>query len=289
MKKYADKYTISEMMAAVCSLQLSNDDVAFVGVGIPLMAGAVAAATHAPEVTIVYEGGGVGAKSRRMPWTISDTPTTDNALVASSMNRIFSDQQRGFITVGIIGGAEIDKYGNLNTTAIFGKDGSYDHPQVRLPGSGGANDIASSAQRTVIVMRLQKGKFVNKIDFITSPGFLSGPGAREKAGLLGGGPSAVVTDRGLFKFDEETKEMYLDAVYPGMTVEQIKGFIDWDLKVSPQLYEMEPPTEEQIAIMHTLDPMGTVLGSKSLKGGIVPFDVYYDSLKKSYQSRTLSL
>ncbi len=289
MKKYAENYSISEMMAAVCSLQLSNDDVAFVGVGIPLMAGAVAAATHAPEVTIVYEGGGVGARSRRMPWTISDTPTTDNALVASTMNRIFSDQQRGYITVGIIGGAEIDKFGNLNTTAIFGKGGSYDHPQVRLPGSGGANDIASSCQRTVIVMRLQKGKFVNKIDFITSPGFLSGPGAREKAGLLGGGPSAVVTDRGLFKFDAETKEMYLDAIYPGMTVEQIKEYIDWDLKVSPHLYEMEPPTEEQIEVMHTLDPMGTVLGSKSLKGGIQPFDVYYEALKKSYQSRTLSL
>ena len=289
MKKYAENYTIAEMMAAVCSLQLSNDDVAFVGVGVPLMAGAVAAATHAPEVTIVYEGGGVGARSRRMPWTISDTPTTDNALAATAMHRVFGDQQRGFITVGIIGGAEIDKYGNLNTTTIFGENGTYHHPKVRLPGSGGANDIASSARRTVIVMRLEKGKFVNKVDFITSPGFLSGPGAREKAGLLGDGPSAVVTDRGLFKFDQETKEMYLEAIYPGMNVEQIKELIDWELKVSPQLYVMDPPTVEQITVMRTLDPMGTVLGRKSLRGEIEPFDVYYNSLKKSYQSRTITL
>ena len=289
MSKYAEDYTISEMMAAVCSLQIKKDDVAFVGVGIPLMAGAVAAATHAPEVIIVYEGGGVGAKSRRMPWTISDTPTTDNALAATAMHRVFGDQQRGFITVGIIGGAEIDKYGNLNTTTIFGENGTYHHPKVRLPGSGGANDIASSARRTVIVMRLEKGKFVNKVDFITSPGFLSGPGAREKAGLLGDGPSAVVTDRGLFKFDQETKEMYLEAIYPGMNVEQIKELIDWELKVSPQLYVMDPPTVEQITVMRTLDPMGTVLGRKSLRGEIEPFDVYYNSLKKSYQSRTITL
>ena len=289
MSKYAEDYTISEMMAAVCSLQIKNDDVAFVGVGIPLMAGAVAAATHAPEVIIVYEVGGVGAKSRRMPWTISDTPTTDNALAATAMHRVFGDQQRGFITVGIIGGAEIDKYGNLNTTTIFGENGTYHHPKVRLPGSGGANDIASSARRTVIVMRLEKGKFVNKVDFITSPGFLSGPGAREKAGLLGDGPSAVVTDRGLFKFDQETKEMYLEAIYPGMNVEQIKELIDWELKVSPQLYVMDPPTVEQITVMRTLDPMGTVLGRKSLRGEIEPFDVYYNSLKKSYQSRTITL
>ncbi len=287
--KYAEKYSASEMMAAICAKQIRNDDVAFVGVGIPLMAGAVAAATHAPDVILAYEAGGVGAKTRRMPWTISDSPTTDNALVGGSMNRIFSDLQRGFVTVGIIGGAEVDKYGNLNTTAIFGPDGSYDHPQVRLPGSGGANDIASSAPRTVIVMRLQKGKFVEKIDFNTSPGHLTGYDSRQKAGLLGGGPVAVVTDRGLFKFDEVTKEMYLDALYPGQTVDQIRELIDWELKVSPQLGAVEPPTEEQIRIMHELDPLGTVLGTKSMKGDVEPFDSYYESLKQSYSAIRLVL
>ncbi|HWQ76323.1 MAG TPA: CoA-transferase [Syntrophomonas sp.] len=287
--KYAENYSSSEMMAAVCARQIRNDDVAFVGVGIPLMAGAVASATHAPDVILAYEAGGVGAKTRRMPWTISDSPTTDNALVGGSMNSIFSDLQRGFVTVGIIGGAEVDKYGNLNTTAIFGANGSYEHPQVRLPGSGGANDIASSAPRTVIVMRLQKGKFVNKIDFNTSPGHLTGYDSRKKAGLVGGGPAAVVTDRGLFKFDEVTKEMYLDTLYPGQTVDQIKELIDWDLKVSSQLNEAEPPTEEQISIMHDLDPLGTVLGSKSMKGKAEPFDNYYESLKKGYSSTKLVL
>jgi glutaconate CoA-transferase subunit B len=287
--KYAEKYSASEMMAAVCAKQIRNDDVAFVGVGIPLMAGAVAAATHAPDVILAYEGGGVGSKTRRMPWTISDSPTTDNALVAGSMNQIFSDLQRGFVTVGIIGGAECDKFGNLNTTTIFGENGDYHHPQVRLPGSGGANDIASSAPRTVIVMRLQKGKFVEKIDFNTSPGHLTGYDSRKKAGLLGGGPVAVVTDRGLFKFDEESKEMYLDSIYPGETVEAIKELIDWDLKVSPRLTVLEPPTEEQIKIMNELDPLGTVLGTKSMKGGVEPFEDYYQALKKSYSAIKLVL
>mgnify|MGYP000942390921 CR=1 FL=1 len=287
--EYADKYTISEMMAAVCARQIRNDDVAFIGVGIPMLAGMLAAVTHAPDVILVFEGGAIGAKTRRMPWTISDTPTSDNALVAGAMHRVFSDQQRGYVTMGVMGGAEVDIFGNINTTAIFGKDGSYAHPKVRLPGSGGANDIASSAPRTVIMMRLQKGKFVKKVDFITSPGHLTGPGARQKAGLVGGGPDCVVTDRCFFKFDEDTKEMYLDALYPGQTVEQIKELVDWDLKVSPNLRIENPPTVEQIMIMHHLDPLGTVLGSKSMKGEVEPFDEYYAALKKGYESIPLVL
>lgn len=191
--------------------------------------------------------------------------------------------------MGVMGGAEVDKFGNINTTAIFGKDGSYDHPKVRLPGSGGANDIASSAPRTVIMMRLQKGKFVEKVDFITSPGHLTGPGARQKAGLVGGGPDCVVTDRGFFRFDEQTKEMYLDSIYPGQTVEQIKELIDWDLKISPNLRVEDPPTVEQIELMHKLDPLGTVLGSKSMKGAVEPFDEYYEALKKGYEAIPLVL
>lgn len=286
---YAKEYSISELMAAVTARQIRNDDVAFIGVGIPLIAGTVAVNTHAPEAILVYEGGGVGARSRRMPWTISDTPTTENALLAGAMHRVFGDCQAGFVTLGIIGGAEIDPFGNLNTTVILGQDGTYDNPKVRLPGSGGANDIASSAQRTVIMMRMQKGKFREKIDFITSPGHLSGAGAREKAGLRGKGPVAVVTDRCLFKFNDETKEMYLDTLYPGITVEQVKSYIDWDLKVAADVKVAEPPTEEQIQVMKAFDPAGTVLGSKSMKGTVDLFDNYYNTMKQAYRSVKISL
>jgi glutaconate CoA-transferase subunit B len=285
--EYAKDYVTTELMASVVAGMIKNDDVVFVGVGIPLIAGIVAVGTHAPEAILIYEGGGIGAKTRRVPWTISDNPTTDNALAAAQMWRVFSDQQRGLVTLGIIGGAEIDRFGNLNTTVILGPGGSYEKPKIRLPGSGGANDIASSALRTIIMMRLEKGKFVERIQFITSPGYLSGPGAREKAGLLGGGPVAVITEKCVFGFDENTKEMYLKQLYSGVTVEDIKKIVDWDLKVSDTLSEVEPPTEQQVQIMRTFDPMNLILGKKSdLKNAT--FDSYYTQIKKGYDSIDLS-
>ncbi|MGO9017789.1 MAG: CoA-transferase subunit beta [Syntrophobacteraceae bacterium] len=285
--EYARNYGTTELMASVVAGMIKNDDVVFIGVGIPLIAGIVAVGTHAPEAILVYEGGGVGARTRRIPWTISDNPTTDNALAAAQMWRVFSDQQRGLVTLGIIGGAEIDRFGNLNTTVIYGPGGSYERPKIRLPGSGGANDIASSALRTIIMMRLEKGKFVERIQFITSPGYLSGPGAREKAGLLGHGPVAVITEKCVLGFDENTKEMYLKYLYPGVTVEDIKEIVDWDLKVADTLSEVEPPTEEQVRIMRAFDPMNLVLGKKSdLKDE--SFDSYYTKIKKGYESIDLS-
>jgi glutaconate CoA-transferase subunit B len=204
------------------------------------------------------------------------------------MWRVFSDQQRGLITLGIIGGAEIDKFGNLNTTVILGADGTYSRPKVRLPGSGGANDIASSVGRTVIMMRLQKGKFVERIQYITSPGYLFGPGQREKAGLRGGGPSLVITEKCIFGFDDNTKEMYLKTLYPGIKLETIKELVGWDLKVSPELSEVEPPTEEQIRVMRAFDPMGFILGSKTVATA-ESFDDFYEKVKKGYKSIPLDL
>jgi glutaconate CoA-transferase subunit B len=275
-------------MGAMVARQIRNDDVAFIGVGIPLIAGIVAVATHAPNAVLVYEGGGIGARTRRVPWTIADNPTTDNAIAAAQMWRVFSDQQRGLITLGIIGGAEIDKFGNLNTTVILGADGTYSRPKVRLPGSGGANDIASSAGRTVIMMRLQKGKFVERIQHITSPGYLFGPGQREKAGLRGGGPSLVITEKCIFGFDDNTKEMYLKTLYQGIKLETIKELVGWDLKVSPELSEVEPPTEEQINVMRAFDPMGFILGRKAVATA-ESFDDFYEKLKKGYKSIPLNL
>lgn len=280
---HAKDYSTSELMCSIVSRQIRNDDVVFIGVGIPLIAGVVAVSGHARDAILVYEGGGIGARTRRIPWTISDNPTTDNALAAVQMWRVFGDQQRGFITLGIMGGAEIDRYGNLNSTVILGNEGTYSRPEVRLPGSGGANDIASSALRTVIMMRLQKGKFVNRVQHITSPGYLSGPGERAKAGLLGKGPVMVVTDRCIFGFDEKTKEMYLTKLYPGVKPEDIKPLVGWDLKAASDLQEVEPPTEEELRVMRAFDSMGFIL-KRGSSGQKETFDDFYRNVKCAYES-----
>ena len=282
------EYSIAELMGAVVARQIRNDDVAFIGVGIPLIAGIVAVSTHATGAILVYEGGGIGARTRRIPWMISDNPTTDNALAAVQMWRVFSDQQRGFITLGIIGGAEVDRFGNLNTTVIYGTDGTYARPKVRLPGSGGANDIASSALRTIIMMRLRKGKFVNRVQFVTSPGHLSGPSERKKAGLLGKGPAMVVTDQCIFGFDDNTREMYLQTLYPGISVDDVRQSVDWELKVSPDLKEVEPPTQAELRVMRAFDPMGFILGEKSADRS-ESFDDFFNSIRCGYESIQLDL
>lgn len=281
--KYASEYTSFELMATTVARQIKNGDVAFIGIGVPMIAGLVASNTHAPETTLIFEAGGIGARSRRIAWSISDSPTVDNAIAASSMWRVLSDIQRGFISLGIIGGAQIDRFGNLNSTLITGEDGTFDRPRLKLPGSGGANDVGSSAQRTVIMMRLEKGKFVEKIDYLTTPGYLDGFGARERAGLAGGGPEVVITDHCTFRFDEATKEMYLDALFPGVTVDYVKKMVGWDLKVAESVTEVEPPTVEQIEIMRKFDPDAIILSKKSA----IPkmdFPTYYQKMKAIYQN-----
>ncbi len=280
MKPAAD-CTATEMMGAMVARQIRNGDVVFIGIGLPLIAGVAAVSTHAPGAILVYEGGGIGARSRRLPWSIADNPTTDNALAAQPMWRVLSDLQRGFVTLGILGGAEIDRFGNLNTTVIPGPGGSYARPKVRLPGSGGANDIASSAQRTVIMMRLEKGKFVGRVRFITTVGYLSGPGQREKAGLRGGGPALVVTDRCIFGFDEKTKEMCLKTLYPGVTVEDVRPLVGWDLKTAPDLATADPPDEELLRTIRALDPTGTILGKKSGKARPESFEEFCRTMESS--------
>jgi len=282
---YAEKYSTSELMAAFVARQIRNDDVVFIGIGLPLVAGVVAVATHAPKAVLIYEGGGIGARTRRVPWSIADNPTTDNAIAAVPMWRVFSDMQAGYVTLGVVGGAEIDRFGNLNTTAIYGPGGSYRHPKVRLAGSGGANDIASSAGRLIIMMHLGKGKFVDRVQFLTTPGYLSGPGEREEAGLKGGGPEYVVTEKCIFAFDEKTKEMYLKLLYPGVNVEEVKQLVGWDLKVAANLEEPEPPTEQQVHLMKAFDPDGSIMKTPKISPEKwEDFDVFYELIKAAYES-----
>lgn len=276
------------MMAACCAHQIHNGDLVFVGVGIPMIAGVVASRTHARESVIVYEAGGVGAISRRIPWNVADNPSVENALAAHEMWRLFGDTQSGFINKGIIGGAQVDKYGNINTTVITGKNGSYLHPKIRLPGSGGANDIASCCEETIILMRLEKGKFVEKVDFITSPGHLGGPGQREAAGLLGKGPTSVITNKGIFHFNDATREMCLTAIYPGVSVEEIRAIIPWDLRVADQLHEVSPPSEEEVDMIRRLDPNGFFLGGKSVEKE-TDFEEFFQTMRAAYSSFSLDL
>ena len=188
-------------------------------------------------------------------------------------------QQAGFVDVACISGAQIDKFGNLNSTLI-GTDVL--KPKVRLAGSGGANDLASSASRTIIMMRQDGRNFVEKLDYLTSPGYLDGPGARECAGLRGDGPVAVVTTMGVYRFDVETREMSFEKIHPGVDLEKVKAAVKWDLAVSPELSETEPPTEEQVMIMRTLDPLAVYLGNgRAVLAG--NFEVFMKMFEDSYE------
>lgn len=276
----ASDYTFAELLVATAAREIKDGDVVFAGVGLPTLGALVAKLTHAPSATVAMESGSIGCLPYRIILGIGDNACIENAVCATSLWRLFSDQQRGFFDVGMVGGAQVDKYGNLNSTAIFG-DGDYYHPRVRLPGSGGANDIGSSAKRTIITMPLDKRRFLEKVDYITTPGYLSGGNDRKRAGLPGDGPVAIITSKCIFRFDPIAKEAFLDAIAPGATVEEIKAEVSWDLRVAENVKVMEPPTVEQIRLIRTLDAHGIYTGS-GLKG--LTFDAYIKLLEDSYEA-----
>jgi glutaconate CoA-transferase subunit B len=276
--KYAEDYTLQELLVAAAGREIRDREVVFVGVGIPCLGALVAKLTHAPNVILAVESGCIGPTPYRLMLGIGDNACGENAICVTSLWRAFSDQQRGYFDMGMLGGAQVDKYGNLNSTAIFGS-GSYDKPKTRLPGSGGANDIAISAKRTLIMMNQQKRRFLEKVDFITSPGYLDGPGYREKYGYPGGGPAVIISNMAIFRFDEKTKEAYLDSVHPGVTAEAVRKEVSWDLKVSPDLKTTPPPTKQEADIIRTLDSLKLYTGG-GLKG--LTFENYIKMLNSSH-------
>ncbi len=253
---YASDYRPTELMALVAARQIIDGEIVFIGTGVPLIAGLLAKFTHAPNITLVFETGIIGSQPLRTVLFIDDNPCHDGALSITNLCRIFSDQQRGYYDLGMLGAAQIDRYGNVNTTVI----GDYDQPRVRLPGSGGGNDIGSSARRLVIMAKLERRRFVSKLDHLTTPGYLNGGQSRMEAGLMGGGPIAVITDKCIFGFDEITKEIVLDSIHQDVTVEEVKREISWELKVPSQPKVTELPTEEEIELLRLLDPPNFVLG-----------------------------
>ncbi len=251
------KYTEPELLACTASRILENKKSVFVGTGLPMIAAMLAQKTHAPELFIIFEAGGLGPQMPVLPISVGDSRTFHRAVAASSMHDVMSASQSGYVDFGFLGAAQLDPYGNINTTMI----GPYEEHKTRLPGSGGANDVGSFSQRTIIIMRQDKRKFVEKVDFLTTPGYLSGPGAREKAGLpKNTGPYRVITQLGVYGFNPDTKRMYLISLHRGVNLEDAKANSSFAFEVSDKLEVTEPPTEKEVRILHEeIDPVGIVL------------------------------
>jgi glutaconate CoA-transferase, subunit B len=250
-------FSKSEMMIVAAARELAGQRVCFVGVGLPNIAVNLAKRTIAPDLELVYEAGVFGARPARLPLSIGDPTIVTDATAVTSMFELFAFYlQGGLIDVGFLGAAQIDRFGNINTTVI----GDYAAPTTRLPGSGGACEIAINARQVFVIMRQSGRSFVDSIDFRTSPGNLGGAEAaakvRTEQGWLGRGPSVVVTDLGIYHFDEDG-EMRLDSLHPGATVEQARGTIGWDLKVAPDVATTPPPSGEELRLIREeLDPGG---------------------------------
>lgn len=247
-------FSPSELMIVSAARALQGNRVVFVGVGLPNIACNLARRSHSPHMELVYESGVFGARPARLPLSIGDPTLVSGATSVMGMLDLFSLYlQRGLIDVALLGGAQIDRFGNLNTTVI----GPYDRPKVRLPGSGGACEIAINANQIFMIMRLKGRAFVEKLDFLTSPGHLDGGDARERMGYPGRGPQLIITDRALFDFANEAREMTLIELGPNETVDSIQADIPWPLRVSPDLRPMTPPTADELAIIRQeLDPQG---------------------------------
>ncbi len=250
------KYSTIELMACVAARLLEDRKSVFVGTGLPMIAAMLAQRMHAPNLLIVFEAGGIGPRVPVLPISVGDSRTFYKAVSASSMHDVMMLAQSGWVDYGFLGAAQIDQYGNINTTVI----GSWENPRVRLPGSGGSNDVGSLSHRIIVMMKQDRNRFVRKVDFITTPGYLSGPGAREKAGLPeGSGPYRVITQLGIYGFDEQTKRMKLISVHPGVKIEEIKANSQFDIEIPEEVTTTEPPSREELKILREIDKNKIIL------------------------------
>lgn len=249
-----EDYNSTELLATVASKILDDESTVMVGTGMPMLAAMLAQKTHAPDATLIYEAGGIGAQAPALPVSVGDERTFHRAISAAGMHEVMAFGQAGMIDYGFLGGAQIDKYGNLNSTVI----GDWEDPIVRFPGSGGANDIGSWANETIIAIQQSEDTFVEELDYRTTPGYLDGPGTREDVGLPADtGPVRVITQLGVYRFDEETKEMTLHSLHPGVDVEEINENSSFEIKI-PDDYDRSPePSEEEIRLLREdIDPRG---------------------------------
>jgi glutaconate CoA-transferase subunit B len=244
------QYSADEMMTVAAARMLRNGAVCFVGIGLPSAAANLARLTHAPEVMLIYESGTIGAKPSVLPLSIGDGELAETADTVVSIAEIFAYWLQGCrVDVGFLGAAQIDRFANINTTVI----GDYRSPQVRLPGAGGAAEIASSAREVLIMLRQSKRALVEKLDFVTSAGYLDGGDGRERLGVSGRGPSAVITDLGILTPDLPTRELTLTSLHPGVTAGQAIAATGWPLKVAPNLAHTAPPSVTELAALRDLN------------------------------------
>jgi len=250
-------YTAQEIIVVAGSKILEDRKVVFVGTGLPMVASLLAKLTHAPGLIPVFEAGAVGPPLKvGLPLSVGDSKTFTSSTYLKGLNAAFEMTQRGFADIGFIGGAEVDMYGNLNSTMIGDFPDGYQKPKVRLPGSGGASDMAASCERTILIVPHDKRKFNKKLQYVTSPGFLDGsPNARYNAGLQGKGPYRVITTKAILDFDEETHRMRILQVFPGETVESVQAATGFELLVSPNVSTFPAPTVEDVRmIREDIDP-----------------------------------
>ena len=253
-----ESYNAMEMMICVAARLLENGSTVGVGTGAPCAAAMLAQKTHAPDLFVVFEAGGLAPLLPAMPISVGDSRTSYRALMATSMLDVLDACARGMIDYTFLGGAQIDAYGNLNSTVI----GDHRRPKVRFPGSGGANDFASFCWRTLVMTQHDKRRFVEKLDFLTTPGYLDGPGAREAAGLpCDTGPYKVITDLAVMGFDPATKRMRVESLNPGVHFEQVQEQTGFELLRAEQVGATEPPRREELRILREqVDPHRYVIG-----------------------------
>ncbi|WP_433686388.1 CoA-transferase subunit beta [Micromonospora carbonacea] len=246
----AADWSADEMMTVAAARQLRDGTVCFVGIGLPSTAANLARVTHAPGLVLVYESGCLGAKPDRLPLSIGDGVLADTADAVVSVPEVFNYWlQPGRIDVGFLGAAQLDRHGNLNTTVI---GGSYADPSVRLPGAGGAPEIAASCGEVVVIVRQSRRTFTDRVDFVTSVGYGAGPDDRARLGLRGGGPRTVITDLGVLEPDPATRELTLTRLHPGVTVAQARAATGWPLAVADGLTTNEPPAPAELAALRAL-------------------------------------
>jgi glutaconate CoA-transferase, subunit B len=255
----AAEYTLREMMAVAAAREIRDGEIVFCGTGISMLAAMAAKHISAPDSVVFFETGAIDARLEEVPMAVADPRVMPGAAVHGSLADAFGFMQNrltGRRVVGILGAAQIDPYGNLNSTVI----GDYAHPRVRLAGSGGACDAGSFVHRTIVFMRQEKRKFVPRLDYLTCPGWFDGPGGREKAGLGPGGPAAVVTDMGLFRFDARTRRMYLAGCFAGISPRAVLDRMGFDVDVA-RARTVDPPSDEELSILRErCDPQRLILG-----------------------------
>lgn len=252
----ARPFSTLEIMAVAAAREIRDREVVFAGTGLPMLGAMLAQRTHAPHCVIVFEAGGVDPRMLHLPMSVGDSRTLVGAAQAAGLLDAFTYiLQGGRVDVGFLGGAQIDRYGNLNSTAI----GDYLRPAVRLPGSGGSADVAALAGRTVIIARHERRRFPERVDYRTSPGWLTGGDSRQRAGIAGGGPAAVVTTLGVLRYRAKTREPYLASYHPGTTPVNVQAATGFPLGLDDAV-ETTAPTAQELAILRTeVDPEGVFL------------------------------